>query len=83
MINSIISQKISNYSINMKQFSTIHKTAASEPSAPQIKLEPARSTLHPGDSIVVNCQSSTPESPVVWKREGNRRLPSNFHVSLH
>lgn len=61
--------------------STFYTNAASETSAPQIKLEPARSTLHPHDSIVVNCQSSAQDSPVVWKREGNRRLPSNFHVS--
>lgn len=56
---------------------------AKETSTPQIKLEPARSFLHPGDSIVVDCQSSTPESQVEWKREGDRRLPSNFHVSVH
>lgn len=49
---------------------------------PYIKLEPARSYLHPGDSIVVDCKSSSPDSTVLWKREGDRRLPSNIHVNI-
>ncbi|XP_055304959.1 basement membrane-specific heparan sulfate proteoglycan core protein isoform X6 [Sitodiplosis mosellana] len=48
------------------------------PSAPYVKLEPARSYLHPGDSIVVDCKSSADDSTVTWKREGFQRLPSNF-----
>ncbi|XP_031635070.1 basement membrane-specific heparan sulfate proteoglycan core protein isoform X6 [Contarinia nasturtii] len=58
------------------------KFIASQPSynsvAPYVKLEPARSFLHPGDSIVVDCKSSSPDSTVTWKREGYQRLPSNF-----
>lgn len=51
------------------------------PLAPYVKLEPARSYLHPGDSIVVDCKSSAEDSTVTWKREGSPRLPSNFRVS--
>lgn len=50
---------------------------------PYVKLEPARSYLHPGDSIAVDCKSSSPDSTVTWKREGDRMLPSNIHVSMH
>lgn len=48
---------------------------------PYVKLEPARSFLHPGDSIAVDCKSSSPDSTVTWKREGGRSLPSSIHVS--
>lgn len=50
---------------------------------PSIKLEPARSYLHPGDSITVDCKSSSPDSTVTWKREGDQRLPSNIRVSTN
>lgn len=53
-----------------------------DPLAPFVKLEPARSYLHPGDSIAVDCKSSSPDSTVTWKREGDRSLPSNIHVSI-
>lgn len=51
------------------------------PEVPSIKLEPARSYLHPGDSIAVDCRSSSPDSIVTWKREGAQWLPSNIRVS--
>lgn len=50
------------------------------PVAPYVTLEPARSYLHPGDSIVVDCKSSAPDSQVTWKREGHQRLPNNIQV---
>lgn len=53
------------------------------PEVPSIKLEPARSYLHPGDSIVVDCKSSSADSIVTWKREGAQPLPSNIRVSTN
>lgn len=50
---------------------------------PYVKLEPARSYLHPGDSIAVDCKSSSPDSTVTWKRDGGRTLPSNIRVSVY
>lgn len=48
---------------------------------PYLKLEPARSYLRPGDSIVVDCTSSSSSStPVSWRREGGQSLPYNFRV---
>lgn len=59
------------------------KTASQSfvPLAPYVQLEPARSFLHPGDSIVVDCKSSAEDSRVTWKREGYQRLPTNIRVS--
>lgn len=70
----------------MFDFFFLYRKIASQSShnsvAPYVKLEPARSFLHPGDSIVVDCKSSSPDSTVTWKREGYQRLPSNFHVCI-
>lgn len=53
------------------------------PEIPSIKLEPAHSFLHPGDSIAVDCKPSSPDSAVTWKRDGAQRLPSNIRVSTN
>lgn len=68
---------------NLLNFISIPHSASrpTEPLAPYVKLEPAHSLLHPGDSIVVDCKSSSEGSIVTWKREGERRLPYNFRVS--
>lgn len=51
---------------------------------PYIKLEPARSFLRPGDSIVVDCSPSVKNAqPVIWERQGGQALPYNFKVTNH
>lgn len=49
---------------------------------PYLKLEPARSYLKPGESIVVDCSSSMGTAvDVIWEKHGGESLPYNFRVS--
>ncbi|KAJ6634940.1 Basement membrane-specific heparan sulfate proteoglycan core protein, partial [Pseudolycoriella hygida] len=46
---------------------------------PFLKLEPSRSYLRPGDSINVDCSSSTgPYARISWERKNGLELPYNF-----
>ncbi|XP_053695300.1 basement membrane-specific heparan sulfate proteoglycan core protein isoform X2 [Sabethes cyaneus] len=48
-------------------------------SLPVLRLEPPISYLMPGDSIVVDCTSSSgSQVPVLWERIGGQPLPFNF-----
>ncbi|XP_037037177.1 basement membrane-specific heparan sulfate proteoglycan core protein isoform X11 [Bradysia coprophila] len=45
---------------------------------PFLKLEPSRSYLRPGESINVDCTSSTGYSRIIWERKNGLELPYNF-----
>lgn len=48
---------------------------------PTLQLEPSRSVVRRGDSVLVDCASSEGASvPVEWTRSGEQRLPYNVRT---
>lgn len=48
---------------------------------PFLKLDPSRSYLRPGESINVDCSSSSgPYARIIWERKNGLELPYNFKV---